>query len=341
MNKFKFAGGRVFKTAVSIFITAWICDLLNWPPVFAVITAIVTIEPTVSDSIKKGIVRFPASAIGSAYAVIFISLFGNSPITYTLAAFFTILTCFKLRLHAGLLVATLTSVAMIEVIHSNLLIAFIIRLGTTTVGLTVSTLVNMFVLPPNYRKEIIENIQMISAKTGQITEKVFKDILEGNHTEDIIDKKLIKRLDIRLIKSERLIQFQKDESKYHPLIATEKEEFQHIIEQMSILRLIHYHLDNLIQTPLAEINWSKDEREIIYTSVLKLAEDMQIADNFDAEEHLKRKKLLMELFWDDNEEITKNNKVHPSSFPPELIILYELLSIYRLVDNYYQSFKKS
>ncbi|MDY0393390.1 aromatic acid exporter family protein [Virgibacillus halophilus] len=73
---------------------------------------------------KKGIIRFPASAIGSAYAVIFISLFGSTPLTYMLAAVLTIATCFKLKLHAGLLVATLTAVAMVEVIHSNYFLAF-------------------------------------------------------------------------------------------------------------------------------------------------------------------------------------------------------------------------
>lgn len=66
-------GNRVIKTSVSC-----IADSLNFrftrmPAVFAVVTAIVTIEPTVSDSIKKGIVRFPVSAIDSAYAVTFIS----------------------------------------------------------------------------------------------------------------------------------------------------------------------------------------------------------------------------------------------------------------------------
>src|SRR5690625_126266 len=106
MKVFDFLGVRVIKTGVAIFFTALICQLLGWPPVFAVITAIVTLEPTVSDSIKKGLIRFPASAIGSAYAVLFIALFGNSPITYTLAAVFTIVTSYKLKLHAGLLVAT-------------------------------------------------------------------------------------------------------------------------------------------------------------------------------------------------------------------------------------------
>src|SRR5690625_398774 len=117
----KLPGNRIVKTTVSVFLTAFICTLIGWPPVFAVITAIVTLEPTVSDSIKKGIVRFPASAIGSFYAVLFIALFGNSPITYTLAASLTIITCYRLKLHAGLLVAAITAVAMIEVIYDNYL----------------------------------------------------------------------------------------------------------------------------------------------------------------------------------------------------------------------------
>src|SRR5690625_4854387 len=128
-------GNRIVKTAVAVFLTAFICQAIGWPPVFAVITAIVTLEPTVSDSIKKGIIRFPASAIGSFYAVLFIALFGNSPIAYTFAATLTILSCYRLNLHAGLLVATITSVAMIEVVHDHYLQSFLIRLGTTTVGI--------------------------------------------------------------------------------------------------------------------------------------------------------------------------------------------------------------
>src|SRR5690606_36835312 len=127
------------QTGIAIFLTDIICGWFGWPPVFAVVTAIETIEPTVSDSIKKGLVRFPASAIGSAFAVLFITFFGNSPITYTLAAVATIAVCYRLNLHAGLLVATLTSVAMVEVIHDHFLIAFFIRLGSTTMGLLVST----------------------------------------------------------------------------------------------------------------------------------------------------------------------------------------------------------
>src|SRR5690625_5540174 len=123
----RFPGNRIVKTAVAVLLTALICQALGWPPVFAVITAIVTLEPTVSDSIKKGLVRFPASAIGSFFAVLFISLFGNSAITYTLAATLTIIVCYRLKLHAGLLVATITAVAMIEVVYDHFVMSFLVR----------------------------------------------------------------------------------------------------------------------------------------------------------------------------------------------------------------------
>src|SRR5699024_7306367 len=162
----RFLGNRIVKTAVAVFLTAFICQLIGWPPVFAVITAIVTLEPTVSDSIKKGIVRFPASAIGSFYAVLFIFLFGNSPVTYTLAATLTIITCYRLKLHDGLLVATITAVAMVEVVYDNYFMSFFIRLGTTTIGITVSTLVNLLILPPNFMKDIAKNLRNIYYELG-------------------------------------------------------------------------------------------------------------------------------------------------------------------------------
>ncbi|WP_284141151.1 MULTISPECIES: aromatic acid exporter family protein [unclassified Virgibacillus] len=333
--RFRFAGGRVVKTGVAVFLTAWICQLLNWPPVFAVITAIVTLEPTVSDSIKKGIIRFPASAIGSAYAVLFISLFGNSPITYTLAAVFTIATCYRLKLHAGLLVATLTAVAMIEVIHSNLFIAFFIRLATTTIGLLVSTGVNMFILPPDYTKEILERIQSIRKKTAQNIERVFSKILRMNEDNDQIVKQSLKEMNKTFQKADSFIRYQKEEATFHPLVGTEKDKFKKAQLQLSDLRLIHYHLSNLINTPMQSISWTEEERSFLLHAIDMLVASLNNPSQFDPLHHQVTLKQVTALFWEDNEEITKNNAQHPTYFPPELIILYELLAIFNAVSSYY------
>lgn len=325
-------GTRIFKTALSVFLTALICEWLNWPPVFAVITAIVTVEPTVAASIKKGIVRFPASAIGSLYAVFFIFLFGNSPITYTLAAFFTIFTCFRLHLHAGLLVATLTSVAMIEVIHDNLLISFLIRLGTTTVGLLVSTAVNMFILPPNYTKKIISNNADLLKRTGIQLELIMKQLvkegaLTGNRKEINSRFSSLKKL---LDQTEVLLQFQEAESKYHRLNEHAKNVFQ--LEQTTLarLRMVHYHIGNLVNAPIEYVEWSKEESEEITKMVETLADYMKDPAIYKASAYRQQVKQLMDQFWETKK---PSESDFPSLFTPEVIILYELLSIYHIVED--------
>ncbi|MFZ3576712.1 aromatic acid exporter family protein [Virgibacillus sp. DJP39] len=330
----QFVGSRVIKTGVAIFLTAWICELLNWPPVFAVITAIVTVEPTVSDSIKKGIIRFPASAIGSAFAVFFISVFGDSPITYTFAAVFTIAICFKLNLHAGLLVATLTSVAMVDVIHSNYLISFFIRLGTTTVGLLVSTAVNMFVLPPHYTKEISKSVQTTAKDTGILIKKIFFGILDKSTDENTNKQEMILKLDKKSDRTEKLVQFQKDESKFHPLVGSEQATFLGTEKQLAVLRMIQYHLDNVLNTQMLDISWSQDERNMILTAVNELAASLQNPTDYNENKHQIQLNLLMKQFWEDNGDITTNNEHHPTHFTPELIILYELVSISNLVTKF-------
>ncbi|TFB24258.1 aromatic acid exporter family protein [Filobacillus milosensis] len=334
----KIVGSRVIKTGLAIFITALICEWLGWPPVFAVITAIVTIEPTVSQSIKKGIVRFPASAIGSFFAVLFISFFGHSAITYALAAVFTIITTYRLKLYSGLLVATLTSVAMIEVIHTNVIMSFFIRLGTTTIGLLVSTLVNMFVLPPDYKKDIKTKLNSIAERTGLAVEQIFHQYLINDLDKQTCQINL-DELDQKVHKIESLIQFQKDESKYHPLTVTEQEEFEYTEKQLVRIKLIIYHMDNILNTPLTELSLTALEREMILESVQELAYSMRQNTPFDLESHRLKLKQLMELYWEDSDKLRQYRQEYTTTFPAEIIVLYELVSIFYLVENYYKESK--
>ncbi len=330
--RYRIFGRRIIKTALAVFLTSLLCEWIGWPPVFAVITAIVTIEPTVADSIKKGIVRFPASAIGSAYAVLFIYLFGNSPITYTLSALLTIITCYRLGLHAGLLVATLTSVAMIEVIHTNLFVSFFIRLGTTTIGLLVSTLVNMFILPPNYTKKIMTNIHYLLKQTGEELEIILKQSLgKGQQAtkKTEIDKRFL-TLKNTLDQTDKLLHFQAAESKYHRLDKQTKKVFDFERRNLTHLRLIHYHIGNLINTPIQNICWSKQECEDIMEMVETLVDFMKYPDHYKASAYRQQVKKLMNQFWESKKPSEDKN---PTLFTPEVIILYELLSIYNIVEK--------
>src|SRR5699024_10785325 len=304
-------GHRIVKTAVAITLTAFICIWLEWPPVFAVITAIVTLEPTVTDSIKKGLIRFPASAIGSFYAVLFISLFGNSTLTYTLAGTLTIITCYRLKLHAGLLVATITSVAMIEVIHDQFMMAFFIRLGTTSIGLIVSILVNMFIFPPNYQKVIEQHLQLIRSNIG--------DVLRS---EASLAKKQKKIVNIRklLDKTKQFILYEVNERQLRPFIDKNEDMQTDYLRQLEHVELVYYHLKNMAAVSLESTTFSKQEQNQIQTGMTELAryftKDRQVN-----EEYVTVFRQLMNRFWQGNQQ---DESHHPSSLPNELVILYEM-----------------
>lgn len=335
MRSFRFNGSRILKTGIAIFLTAVICEWFGWPPVFAVITAIVTIEPTVSDSIKKGLVRFPASAIGSAFAVLFITLFGNSPITYTLAAVATILVCYRLNLHAGLLVATLTSVAMVEVIHDHVLVSFFIRLGTTTIGLLVSTAVNMLVFPPDYSTDILKSIHSISVRAGNLLEHTFRTILFDGDANLHEDKKIVKQLTTEIRKTEKLVHYQRDEASFYPWVRNREAELRMAERQLLFLDNFEYHLNALLRVPLQDIKWTAAERDIIMHAVTALADDLQHAIHYDHEKHQDELKRITGLFWENSKRVPANDALHPTLFPPEFTILYELMTIYDLVDKFF------
>ena len=330
-----FHGSRIVKTGIAIFLTAIICEWFNWPPVFAVITAIVTIEPTVSDSIKKGLVRFPASAIGSAFAVFFITLFGNSPITYTLAAVATISVCYKLNLHAGLLVATLTSVAMVEVIHDHFLISFFIRLGTTTIGLVVSTAVNMLVFPPNYRADILKSIQNISERAGNMLEQTFHTILFDGDATRQDEQEIVKRLTSEIRKTEQLIHYQRDEASLYPWVRDRETELRMAERQLLFLHNLEFHLDALLRIPFHSIKWSSAERNIIMQAVTELANDLQNSNEYNHEKHQNQLKIITDFFWEDSKGVSTSDSMYPTLFAPEFKILYELITIYDLVDKFF------
>lgn len=334
MRIFHFLGGRVVKTGVAVFLTALICEIIGWPPVFAVITAIVTIEPTIADSIKKGIIRLPASAIGSAYAVLFLALFGNSTITYTLAAVFTIVTCSKLKLNAGLLVATLTSVAMVEVIQDNFFVSFLTRLGTTTVGLFVSTLVNMLIYPPNYKKDIQKNIEQIKRQTGFLIHLCFRSLLEGNKNQKKRWIQVLNRLTNKIQTTEQLLKYQQEEQSYHPIVKSEIREFQQEKRKLDCLRFLLYHLDHVIQTPVSNMAWTEAERISISSAAENLAETIQGRIDYDPDTHRKELNNITDIFWEGNEKIMQN-KSYPTHFPPELILLYELVMMHEITERYY------
>ncbi|WP_425541772.1 aromatic acid exporter family protein [Bacillus carboniphilus] len=321
------------KTGVAVLITALICDFLDWPAMFAVITAIVTIEPTAADSIKKAFIRFPASALGAGFAVLFSYFLGDTPITYALVTLATIITCTKLHLHAGTLVAVLTGVAMISTIHDEFVSSFFIRLGTTTTGLVVSSLVNLLLLPPNYSETISKKVHQLYIKTGTLLEKRGIEVIKL-HPLQRETKMVFREIQAEIEQVEKLCQYQKEEWRLHRTIRKDLRYFHYEYKKLTLLRQILYHLGNLIHLPAKDETIPEHEEVKILTAIQSIKNIIHHPQFEIDDGHYSIMEGLLEDLWVEHpvihEQSFKSIKHH---FSNRKVLKYELLSIHDLLNE--------
>ncbi|WP_161568195.1 FUSC family protein [Anaerobacillus alkaliphilus] len=325
-------GRRIIKTGISVFITALICILLKLPPEFAVIAAIVTIEPTASDSIRKGLVRFPASAIGAGFAVLFVFLFGPSATSFTLAAIFTILLCQKLKLYDGILVATLTAVAMVPDIqdHHHVL-TFLSRLGTTFIGITVSSLVNFFILPPKFspiiKEKLVPNLQL----AGKVLVDTIETIINMKQTKADAPSEDYLKLRQSTEKISELVSFQEKEWKYHRIKLSEYRNFNKLRKTNLISQKIVLHLGNL-QYVKEPGSFTTAEKELVMEAVFSI-KAILASPTFDIDNrHYELANELDQLLKEEaNLKQASNQYFH--HFTPKRIVYFQLLSIHDCLEE--------
>lgn len=334
-------GSRLVKTGLAVFITSYICHLLGLSAKLAVITAIVTIEPTVSDSIRKGIVRLPASAIGAALAVISAAIWGESAITYAVATVLTIFICMKLKLEAGALVATLTAAAMIPDISDNLLYIFFTRLGTTLIGLTVSTLVNFLILPPKYTPLMKKGIEPNLKLASKVLEKSVTTIMELENNKKESKENPYVRFRNSVQRLSELVEYQEKEWRYHKIKLSEAREHSKFKQKIIILEKIALHIGNL-QYMNEPMSFLDEEKRLLHRVVESFKQILQDPKHIVTSSHQEYVQKLDDWLTKESEQLQKSNNQH--FFTAKTLFYYELISLYdtlcELGDFYYEDVTK-
>lgn len=236
-------GQRMMKTGIAVAVTSFICLWFNLPAIYAVITAIVTIEPNTYDSVRKGMVRFPAAAIGAGIATLSVYFLGETFVTYTIAALGTIYLCQKLKLFDGTLVATLTAVAMIPELDGPLFMQFITRLSTTMIGISVSSIVNITIFPANYFKRIHHQTFIHIDEAKRVLQGL---VLPYSMTRNVnVDTMHYMKFKRSLAKTDQLMGFQRKELRVHRFRFKNHRNFLILRERMDLLHRLELHLGNL------------------------------------------------------------------------------------------------
>ena len=305
---------------------------------FAVITAIVTIEPTAADSIRKAFVRFPASAIGAGFAVLFTYLFGDTPLAYGFVTLLTIIVCYNLKLYDGILVATITGVAMISTVHHEYMSSFFIRLGTTTTGLVVSSLVNILIMPPSYKEPIEEGIRKLFLKASEILQEKVQGIIDQDDqiNIEISYQKLEKETD-KVIK---LCNYQMAEWKFHQYKREELRHTRYLLKTVNVLRQINFHIGNLLYLENEDIKLNEEKRERLQQAVASLLFTLKDEHFPLSPEHMENMEKITKWFSEQQSDSFKqiNPKQH-FYISPETAMLYEIISINELAEELHQLYE--
>jgi uncharacterized membrane protein YgaE (UPF0421/DUF939 family) len=246
-------GARIFKTGIAVTLALVLATLLHLPsPVFAGISAVFAMQPTIYRSYLSLIEQVQANIIGAAFAIIAVLLFGRDPFIVGLTLMIVIALCLKMRLESTISVALVTVIAIMEHTDKQFIEFAVIRFLTIMLGIFAAFIVNLIFLPPKYEKKLYEKIT-------ENTENILKWIrIHTRHaSEHHILKEDIEKMKENMTKLEHLYLMYKEERTYFRKNRFQKSRKLVLYRQMIVaanraldtLKLLHRFENELYHLP--------------------------------------------------------------------------------------------
>ncbi|BBW98696.1 aromatic acid exporter family protein [Geobacillus sp. FSL W8-0032] len=153
-------GARILKTGIAVALALFLGALFHFPsPVFAGISAVFAMQPTIYRSYLSLIEQVQANVIGALFAIAAVLILGRDPLIVGLTIMIVIALCLKMRLESSTIsVALVTVIAIMEYTDRQFIEFAAIRFLTIMLGLFAAFLVNLIFLPPKYEKKLYEKI---------------------------------------------------------------------------------------------------------------------------------------------------------------------------------------
>ncbi|EZH67554.1 hypothetical protein DH09_06385 [Bacillaceae bacterium JMAK1] len=145
---------RLIKLLTSMTFSLLLCHLLSIPPLFAIVTTCFALENTSFDAIRNGAVRLGSALVGAGFALIFYFILGAHPLMYASVVIVIILSMNVFVYKRFTMIASITAFAIMPSMFDHHLEFYSERVMSSMIGIMVSTVVNMYVLPNNFMPEL-------------------------------------------------------------------------------------------------------------------------------------------------------------------------------------------
>lgn len=127
-------------------------------PVFAGISAIFAVQPSVYRSYLTALEQIQANVIGAVFAIAFATAFGHNPFIIGLTCILVIALTLQLRLENTISIALVTVIAIMEYQGEDFFSFALLRFATIMIGIIAASLVNLVFMPPKYETKLYHRI---------------------------------------------------------------------------------------------------------------------------------------------------------------------------------------
>ncbi|OEF98580.1 FUSC family protein [Desulfuribacillus alkaliarsenatis] len=253
MNKFKI-GSRTIKTGIAITLALGICHALNIEPaIFAAVSAIVNLQPTVYQSYINALQQIGITVIGVMVGLTLALTIGNSAIVVGVSSIIVILIALRLRWNSVILIGLVTVIFIIDTQGDFYLENTIARVSVILIGLVVALAVNVVLAPTDYRKFTLEKLKQFHIDVTNIFHRKILDFIYMRKSSEQDDKNLIKLLE----QTESLrasLDIYKNEIRVLPYSTQAKE----LVDSVSLLEELYRYDEQLLHKILLIQDFEKE-----------------------------------------------------------------------------------
>ena len=242
----KIIGLRTIKTGIAMSLSMFFAKVFDIEyPFFAIVAALIAVQPTVTDSWRVGANRIFGTLIGATVGVIFVSIFPANFIFLGIGVIVLIMIMNKLGWNETINIAAVVLIAIFLNVGGNNISYALNRLFDTFLGISIAVIINYLIFPPTYDAKVLNNIKDISRNILFINQNVIQAILdnEGLDIDELEEKLSLDKIESTLLESERYIMLQVKEEKINVYGNIKAKELLIIIK---LVKETYQHLQNII-----------------------------------------------------------------------------------------------
>lgn len=246
-------GARMLKTGIGVALTILIAQWLPYvEPIMPGLTAVIGLQQTPKRSMNTFFDRMIAALLGGIFAVFMYYFFGNNPliIGITVTLFIGIMNTLKMTNVITLACITVVVIMLSE--HDLMIQSAIARVVENMLGVLVSLVVNVFILPPKYdtvlyeelnstTTEILIRLRAILRKNGEYS-SLSSDIEWAQNNIKMINQHYQLLMDEQVWPKAKRMGLKRKIVVFRSFIHS-------IDEALNLLIIIHSHTNQVFQLP--------------------------------------------------------------------------------------------